>query len=243
MHLHAMATSALTSSLLGLSLWTGLDHVEYADLVFDCDGYRDHDHVPDGEFIISSQLAPDLGLTSEVATAFVPDECLLVGVGWFGYYWPFPATPPESFRFRLYADDAGSPGALLHTWESPYYNETVGSPFIYCAGIPEPITLTVDTSYWVSVVAHGDLDMQWGLVGGHDATGQHGSGIGAVVRSATFGLPDWTPLAEVIPCSSCGIGLVTFVEKECDETPARDASWGSIKALHGTSSTERSSSG
>jgi hypothetical protein len=231
MHAHAITALALTSPLLGLSLWTGPIHVEYGDHAFDCNGRRDHVAYPDGEFIVSSQYAPHVGLTSEVATAFVPSECLLVGVGWFGYYWPLPATPLEMFRFRLYADGAGSPGTLLHTWDSPVYEETVGSPFIYCAGLPEPITLIVGTRYWVSVVAPGDLDMQWGLVGGYDATGQNGSGIGAAVRSSTFGLPDWTPLEDALPCTACGIGLVTFVEEDCDETPTRSASWGRIKSL------------
>jgi hypothetical protein len=52
-----------------------------------------------------------------------------------------------------------------------------------------------------------------------------------MVRSDTFGIPDWTPLTDAVPFDAEDLAIVTWVDEDC-LTPVRVSSWGSVKAWY-----------
>lgn len=52
-----------------------------------------------------------------------------------------------------------------------------------------------------------------------------------MVRSDTFGIPDWTPLTDAVPFDAEDLAMVTWVDEDC-LTPVRVSSWGSVKAWY-----------
>jgi hypothetical protein len=122
----------------------------------------------------------------------VTQSTLLTRITWWGIY---DGEAPndfynESFTIRIYADDAGQPGAVLVTYTPGdqvfrtltgrnYEESWQGSPpvleYFFSMTLPAPLTLQANTRYWISITTspYDYVYLLWESSPGSGAPGVH----------------------------------------------------------------------
>lgn len=187
---------------------------------FDCDGTIRWEQLPNGASVLSSQEDACYPFTSEVADDFVGNGADVFGVGWWGSYWNGTPLPPDGFTIRVYADDTGVPGDLIHEDATTEYNETVWDPNGYCSQF-DAFRAFDDVRYHLVVQATLCFPPQWGWATG-DGNGEEGH-----FRGELFGYFDWVPLSVpfLVPYD---MAVVYYTGGS--GTPVADTTWSGIKA-------------
>jgi len=125
---------------------------------------------------------------------------------WIGGYWN---GDPGAFDWdvTIYEDDGSGyhPGNVIDTnvfanadtHETLVYSSGTSHYFEYWVELPTPVTVTVDTKYWVSCQGVGDYPPQSGFAR-HDTILNHQGNF----KSVYFGFPNWTNASDVFgaPC-------------------------------------------
>ncbi len=131
----------------------------------------------------------------------LPGSAQITGIGWVGSYF----NPPQQgeitgFTVEFYADNGGIPGTLLASFftssnagETFLGNDNIGDPtYLYGFTLGSPVTLALDTQYWISIVPDLGFPPQWGWetgTGGDAAAYQCFFGTcGAVPNDMAFDL-------------------------------------------------------
>jgi len=189
---------------------------------FDCEGQIRFEQLPNGASGLSTQDDLCYPFESEVADDVVGDGTDLIGVGWWGVYWNGSPLPPDAVNIRLFADDAGAPGDLLHETTTFDYDETAGDPLGYCTNEIGGWPLSDEITYHLSIQASLCFPPQWGW-----STGD-GNGVELHLRSIFYEFPDWTP-AEVVFGVPYDAAFLLYVSSG-GGTPVAEASWTALKA-------------
>lgn len=227
---------------------------------FDCDGRVsvEFQQLPNGFSGLAAQDDGCYPFLAEMADNFVGQENYVLGLGWWGVYWNGSSTPPDHFRFTVFADDGGKPGAMLQSSTATDFNETVGDPNGYCAQFDDFFGAW-EVPYHFSLTAVFCFPPQWGwATGDGDASQAH-------FRSEFFGYPDWVTAEEAFlasydmawivyeahddpafvnccwPDGSCGSvpyyecdggGVPVSDCEACGATPVDRTTFGRLKALY-----------
>ena len=89
------------------------------------------------------------------------EDTLVNRIVWWGGYFNPPATEPDNFTIRLFADDTGQPGALLATIAAgavdrvatgQYVNPGLYPEFQYLLPLSSPFLAHAGQRYWISIV-------------------------------------------------------------------------------------------
>lgn len=200
-------------------------HVGLDSWAPDCIGYPEVVYFPGGVVAMSSQYHDDVA--TETASDFTGGECDLLGVGWWGVYWPeLPPIRPTTAEVILYADDAGAPGDVVTRFVSSSINEELDSPPYYCVTFPEPVPLIEGARYWLSVALEMPFDHQWGWGSGYENPGS------AMFRSAALGFDEWTSV-EVVSGHAVAMAFSLVTEDDCVwDTPVQQRSWSRLKSSY-----------
>lgn len=166
------------------------------------------------------------------------EEALITAISWQGSYFnalvsdPSFAPPKNAsgFTVAFYLDDAGTPGALLHsqTFSPSNAGETlVGQqPFtttlglsIYNYSVSMDVLASAGTTYWLSVFAlspdPSPTEAQWGWNGGSGGNGTSiQSGLGVVNLDRAFTLEgEPTPVPEPSSLLWLGTGVSALIAR------------------------------
>jgi len=237
-------------------LHSGPYPVDTALDAFDCDGTTTFEQLPNGGGGLAAQHDTCYPFFAEMSDNVTTTGGDIVGMGWWGVYWGGVPITPDAFQVRVFVDDEGVPGEFVAQRRVTEFNETLGDPNGYCANFDGIDTAVTGCDLHIAVVAEFCFPPQWGV-----ATGT-GDGAQGHFRSEFFGLPDWVPAIEVfgtpyevalvvyeedsvLPtyccladgscversgCEECPLEVLDCVE--CEGTPTRTSTWGTIKALY-----------
>jgi hypothetical protein len=139
---------------------------------------------------------------------------------------PPPTGAISGFEITFYASMGGAPGAVIQTEHiTGNANETLlgNTTYKYSANLPTPVTATVDTIYWMSIVADLAYPPQWGWDSGSGGDGVMYQSLngGAPVRNPTyapqgtsydlaFSLSDTPAVPEPATITMLGIGIAAL---------------------------------
>ena len=190
---------------------------------------------------VSSEWCDDIGLITDLADDFFcEDGDPVVALEWWSTYYNCsvdPPTPIDFFVIRFYTDVPGPPfshpGIVLYdeavyAWTEEYSaGGDMYSQFHYTCDLPVPFLQEAGNIYWIQIQAvHIRTGYcQWGWA---QCLVDYQWNDEAVLKSDYFGVPDWTPLNQLI-----GYHFEpSFVIYGDTYSPVENSTWSTVKALY-----------
>lgn len=179
---------------------------------------------------ISSEVISSNALESEVANDFMIGTATFIDmvIGYGGYYqWTSGDPEGSAYNLRFYEDGGCVPGVLAASlMEKIALLEFIGYDGFgfpdYRLSIHVAFPINGNVIYWLSIQAAGhQFPPQWGRLETGGMT--H---CNSMVRCAALGLPDWTPVEDLI-----GRGYDAALELTTRPDATQRTTWGLIKAL------------
>ena len=182
-----------------------------------------------------------VGPAVTVADDFQFTEDMLVDrIVWWGGHFDPPATEPDNFTLRIFADDNGQPGTLLITIAAgavdavptgQYVNPAIRPEFQYSVALSAPFLAQGGQRYWISIVNPAS-DFNWLWEASSSAMNP------GVQRS--YGDPITGPWAPYTPNTAFALDAVAIPDSDRDGVPdtvdqCADTPIGAIVDLHGCS--------
>ncbi len=192
---------------------------------YDCPGKAKWLQAPADGNLLAAQNDETIGFYIDVADDFTGEGGFLDSFGWWGGYWNGSPSPPELFRFCIYArtvDDC--PGELLYSeLDSDYHETLIGSDSDYCIQLDQIFYKVDGENYSVSIVPTLAFPPQWGW-----AASPEGNGKQVCMRSEYFSYPDWTP-GDIVYGDLLETAFVLF---NAGVVSVEEHSWATIKGLY-----------
>jgi hypothetical protein len=190
---------------------------------------------------VSSEWCEDIGLITDLADDFPCDDpCPIVAIEWWGTWYncavPVPPPPPIDFfivRFYEYlpAPPFSRPGIVLYDEAIYFWEMEVDCDpydYHYWADLPVPFEQVPGNYYFIQIqCVHIRTDYcQWGW---HQCHVDYEWNDESVLKSDYFGVPDWTPLSQLI-----GYHFEPSFVLYCEaNNPVEDTTWSRVTAIYG----------